>query len=73
MLHFRCGSLFAICIEVDFRYGNTPFFSYKKHKGETIILLPFTEIIFTPRRVLLRCRSDDDDETGNREFYRTLK
>lgn len=67
-LHYR--GLFAIYIEINYRLGGSPYFLTKKYKTETIIQLPFTTIIFTPRHKAIG-QTDEIDETGHRNIHKT--
>ncbi|MCD8570661.1 MAG: hypothetical protein LRY76_03890 [Alphaproteobacteria bacterium] len=52
-LHVRIAELFAVYGEWRKEYGRKPFFSIHACNGETIIDIPYGQIIFTPRRILL--------------------
>ncbi|HRQ61328.1 MAG TPA: hypothetical protein PLO23_07460 [Alphaproteobacteria bacterium] len=51
-LYIKVKSLFAIHAEWKWGYEFTPIFSIHACNGETIIDIPYGQIIFTPRRVL---------------------
>lgn len=68
-IYLTCGSLFALYIEVDYKLGKSPLFLRERYKKETIIHLPFTTIIFTPRHRRIG-KLDNEHETGNTEIHK---
>lgn len=47
-LYIKYKTLFALYIEFTVQFALTPFFRIKTCKGETIIDIPYGQIIFTP-------------------------
>lgn len=69
-IYLTCLGAFALYIEINYKLGKYPCFTSKKHKTETIIQLPFTTIIFTPRHKLIG-RTENKNETGSRKIHNT--
>lgn len=47
-------NFFVLYIEFDLRFGKIPYYSKQIFNDEIIINLPYIQIIFTPRKRLLR-------------------
>jgi hypothetical protein len=62
----RFGDLFAVYTEISRDMGPHPFFSLNSCNGETIISLPYAEIILTPGEILKAEKRGRENENGTR-------
>ncbi|AEP10083.1 hypothetical protein MICA_1771 [Micavibrio aeruginosavorus ARL-13] len=54
MIYLRFGRLYALSLDLDRRFGFMPLFAKNTCNNETIIDIPFGQVVLTPRRVLSR-------------------
>ncbi len=48
----KCGKYFAVYIEFSKELGIKPFFEFYTCNGETILDMPYGQIIITPQKIL---------------------
>ncbi len=70
-IYLNCFGLFAIYFEINYKLGKYPFFSNEKYKNESIINLPYTTIIYTPRQ-RKDGSTEKNNETGHRKIHSTI-
>ena len=46
-LYYRLGKIFALHVEISKELGTSPFFRFYTCKGETILDIPYIQVIFT--------------------------
>lgn len=72
VLYLPFCNFFALYIEFNFLFGIKPLYSKEKFKGETIIYIPYGQIIYTPSRVLKE-KPRNTNVTGNKELHITIE
>ncbi len=74
MFYFCFGKAFAMSVEFNKEFGATPLLHKNTCKGETILDIPFGQIIYTPPNVLavkngLNGTDTDTNETGTPSIH----
>ena len=66
-LYVRCGNAFACHAEFSKDLGMFPLWEINICKGETIFDIPFGQIIYTPRKQLMRETGLPLDDKGHKQ------